>query len=263
MASEADLGTCFSATNYSLVPQEMMACGLPVLELDGESTRAIFPAGVVTLAPPHPRAIATEIAALLKDAERRVRQAQAALCWVAQFNWETSAKAVERALLERLAPAARPKPRSHKQPPVAINARVCIPTHNGGRLLRGVVERVRAQHAPWPFEMVIVDSSSIDASVDGLASDDGPKVRIETIAKEEFQHGRTRNLCASLARGEFIAFLTQDALPDGFWLYNMVTVMEHFPMRRGHSAAICRGPMQAHLQNAVSPSISKTWRDIL
>src|SRR5205823_3587916 len=26
---KADIGVCFSATNYSLVPQEMMACGLP------------------------------------------------------------------------------------------------------------------------------------------------------------------------------------------------------------------------------------------
>ena len=50
-----DVGLCFSATNYSLIPQEMMACGLPVLELDGPSTRAVFPPGVVTLAGPDPR----------------------------------------------------------------------------------------------------------------------------------------------------------------------------------------------------------------
>ena len=33
----ADIGICFSTTNYSLVPQEMMACGLPVVEIDGDS----------------------------------------------------------------------------------------------------------------------------------------------------------------------------------------------------------------------------------
>ena len=38
----ATVGVVFSATNYSLIPHEMMACGLPVVELDGESTRADF-----------------------------------------------------------------------------------------------------------------------------------------------------------------------------------------------------------------------------
>ena len=61
------IGICFSATNYSLVPQEMMACGLPVIEIEGESTRAVFPEDVVTLTGPHPCAIADSIEALLRD----------------------------------------------------------------------------------------------------------------------------------------------------------------------------------------------------
>ena len=58
--------------------------------------------------------------------------------------------------------------------------------------------------------------------------------RMQTIQKSEFQHGRTRNLCASLARGEFVVFLTQDAMPvDEFWLYKIVSVLERFPRAAG------------------------------
>jgi len=247
---KAHLGICFSATNYSLVPQEMMACGLPVIEIDGESTRAVFPADVVTLTGPHPCTIADGIAALLSDPERRHRQAEAALRWVDQFDWENSAKAVEQALLDRLAPAngsAPRKPRARKsgvklapRPAATPKVSVCIPTYNGGQLLHQVVERVRSQRAPWKFEIIIVDSSSTDGSIERLGLTETrdrsrePDQRLERIPKAEFQHGRTRNLCASLARGEFVAFLTQDALPaDEFWLYNMVTVLQRFPAAAG------------------------------
>ncbi|MEJ0018276.1 MAG: glycosyltransferase [Acetobacteraceae bacterium] len=235
----ADIGICFSATNYSLVPQEMMACGLPVVEIDAESTRAVFPDGVVTFAGPHPLAIASDLSRLLQDAPRRRRQAAAALAWVAPFNWEASARAVERSLLERL--GLRPSGRRTAavarpigEPPKVT---VCIPTYNGGRLLRQVVARVRSQRAPWPFDMVIIDSSSTDGSIRRLLADampEAPPLQVATIAQAEFQHGRTRNLCADMARGELVAFLTQDALPaDDFWLYNLVTMLERFPRAAG------------------------------
>lgn len=98
----ADLGVCFSTTNYSIVPQEMMACGLPVVEIDVESTRAIFPDIVVTFCGPHPLEIADAIGALLRDPDRRRRQAEAAAAWVASFSWEQSARLVEAALCDRL-----------------------------------------------------------------------------------------------------------------------------------------------------------------
>jgi GT2 family glycosyltransferase/glycosyltransferase involved in cell wall biosynthesis len=252
------IGICFSATNYSLVPAEMMACGLPVVEVDGEATRAVFPEDVVALTGPHPCAIADGIEALLRDPERRRRQADTALRWVNQFDWETSAQTVLHALTERLQPA---KPNGGQNKPANRSARVarsaaaarsrptvrsprvtvCIPIYNGGELLMRVIAKVRSQRAPWPFEIVIVDSSSTDGAIDRLppAAPRGtetaaPGLRLKRIPKSEFQHGRTRNLCASLAHGEFIAFLTQDALPaDDFWLYNLVTMLERSPKAAG------------------------------
>ena len=119
---------------------------------------------------------------------------------------------------------------------------VCIPTYNGGKLLTEVIQRVASQRAPWRFEIVVVDSGSTDGSIErivsAMAQANGPlrpaDFRLERIRKSEFQHGRTRNLCVNLALGEFVAFLTQDALPtDEFWLYNLVTVLERFPDAAG------------------------------
>ena len=53
--SEATVGLCLSLTNYSLIPQEMLACGLPCVDLAGASTEAeLGRDGGVELAEPDP-----------------------------------------------------------------------------------------------------------------------------------------------------------------------------------------------------------------
>ena len=286
----ADVGVCLSTTNYSLVPQEMMACGLPVVEIDGESTRSVFPEDVVVFSGPHPLAISADIAALLRDKARRHRQAVAALRWVSESNWEESAKAVEGALLERLTGDDRQPPLVSKKTAsvrLPIKVTVCIPTYNGGELLVDVLRRVQSQRTPWSFDIVVVDSTSTDGSIQrcaSLALAGGAAIRIETIPQSEFQHGRTRNLCMSRANGEFVAFLTQDAMPvDDFWLYNIVTVLDHFPRAAGafgrhiawptaspftrreindHFANLWRHPL-ALSRDTDAPASEERWRQTL
>ena len=66
--SEATVGICLSLTNYSLIPQEMMACGLPCVDLAGRSPEAVFGSdGPVELAAADPLAIASAAEALLAD----------------------------------------------------------------------------------------------------------------------------------------------------------------------------------------------------
>src|SRR5207244_1889921 len=67
------LGVVFSSTNYSLTSHEMMACGLPVLELASESSRLAFPPRTITLAEPTPQDIAEQIERLLD--QRGLREA--------------------------------------------------------------------------------------------------------------------------------------------------------------------------------------------
>lgn len=101
-----------------------------------------------------------------------------------------------------------------------IRASVLIPVKNGGALLAEVLDAVLSQQAPWPFEVIVVDSGSSDGSVE-LVRRKG--VRVESIPAEEFGHGRTRNLLATMAAGDFLVFITQDAKPASpQWLYEMV-----------------------------------------
>ncbi|RWL44467.1 MAG: glycosyltransferase [Mesorhizobium sp.] len=99
----AAAGVVFSATNHSLVNKEMMACGLPVVDLDVESTRAIFPADSMTFAKPTPAGIADAIQRLLDQPVERDRMRERGLDYVSGFSWETSARIVEEALKERIA----------------------------------------------------------------------------------------------------------------------------------------------------------------
>ncbi len=106
----ASIGMVFSATNYSIIPREMMACGLPVLELNSESSRCAFPDGVAELADPTPESVAAHLKSLLLDEARRAQLARQALDFLVDFSWEKSGRDIEEALLFRLGrmkPAAR------------------------------------------------------------------------------------------------------------------------------------------------------------
>lgn len=83
-----------------------------------------------------------------------------------------------------------------------------------------MLRRIRAQEGVGNVEVVVVDSGSTDGTT---ALAEGLGARVHRIRQEEFGHGRTRNLGVSLARGEFVALLVQDALPaDTSWLAAMV-----------------------------------------
>ena len=48
-------------------------------------------------------------------------------------------------------------------------------------------------------------------------------VHLYEILPSDFGHGKTRNYGASLAKGEFLVFITQDALPaNNYWLSEMI-----------------------------------------
>ena len=120
-----------------------------------------------------------------------------------------------------------------------IRASVLIPVKNGGVLLGEVLDAVLAQQTPWPFEVIVVDSGSSDGSLE-LVRQKG--VRVVAIPAEEFGHGRTRNLLASMASGDFLVFITQDAKPASEqWLVEMVHGCDCEP---GVAGAF--GPHRAH-----------------
>ncbi len=97
---------------------------------------------------------------------------------------------------------------------------VVIPTLNGSRWLPDALRRIRTQDYEGATEILVVDSSSDDATTTILQNESVPH---EIIPREEFQHGRTRNRAAALCTTDLVAFLSQDALPaDGTWLGHLV-----------------------------------------
>jgi glycosyltransferase involved in cell wall biosynthesis len=94
--SEATVGICLSLTNYSLIPQEMLACGLPCVDLEGASASSVFGVdGPVELVPFDVDALAAAVEGLLDDRARWQRRSDAGVAFVAPHTWDLAATQVE------------------------------------------------------------------------------------------------------------------------------------------------------------------------
>jgi glycosyltransferase involved in cell wall biosynthesis len=108
---EAAVGLVFSLTTHSLVAHEMMASGLPTVELEGDNVgSALGPPGeLVAQVPRRPDAIADAIEHLLDDREAGAAMARRARAFVEERTWDRAGDQVESALREFLAnPRRRP-----------------------------------------------------------------------------------------------------------------------------------------------------------
>jgi glycosyltransferase involved in cell wall biosynthesis len=101
----ASAGVVFSLTTHSLVAQEMMASGLPVVELEGDNVSgALGESGEhVMLAERTPDSIADALERVLDDRESAAAMARRARAFVEERTWERAGDQVEGALREYLA----------------------------------------------------------------------------------------------------------------------------------------------------------------
>ena len=105
-----------------------------------------------------------------------------------------------------------------------MDVSIVIPTKNGGELFERVLRRVFEQKTKYEYEVICVDSGSTDNTIDIIKKF---PCKLYQISPEEFGHGKTRNYGASKGTGEFIVFITQDALPvDEKWLENFIDAMK-------------------------------------
>ena len=228
---EATAGLVLSGTNYSLVPNEMMACGLPVVDIDAEHTRLSYVDGTAVLAEATPDGLAAALQTLLNDAEVRQQRTQSGLTATKDLTWDQSNQRVESFIRTTIAQALDQQPIT-EQPCQSVKVSIVIPVFNGGDLLLDVVNACLNQHLDSGFELIIIDSESTDGAIERLPDD--PRLTVQAIHQRDFGHGKTRNLGASLAKGEYVAYITQDALPaNPFWLANLIAPLESDPAVAG------------------------------
>lgn len=97
--SRATVGMVLSLTNPSLIGLEMMACGLPCVELASEPMLATFGAdGPLQLAEPDPLALCSALERMLGDRAERERNTMAGLDLMITRTWSSSAAQVEQGL---------------------------------------------------------------------------------------------------------------------------------------------------------------------
>ncbi|MGL4546575.1 glycosyltransferase family 2 protein [Eubacterium aggregans] len=105
-----------------------------------------------------------------------------------------------------------------------MDATIVIPTKNAGQILDCCLHAVFNQATEYSFEVVCVDSGSSDETLNIIKK--YPCDLLE-IRPEEFGHGKTRNLGVSRGSGEYIVFLTQDAVPvNEHWLQKFIDAMK-------------------------------------
>ena len=101
--------------------------------------------------------------------------------------------------------------------------KVVIPTYNASCYIGDQISLLNTQTLK-PSEILVIDSSSNDGTRD-IALRLG--ARVVMIKKEEFSHGRTRNMAFHLLDDtDVVVFMSQDAVPkDRFLLENLIRAL--------------------------------------
>lgn len=90
------------------------------------------------------------------------------------------------------------------------NVSVVIPALNAADRLPRLLELLQGQSLR-PAQILVVDSSSTDGTAQVASSFDG--VQVNVIDRATFNHGTTRHEALLATTGEYVCFLTDDAVP--------------------------------------------------
>ncbi len=105
-----------------------------------------------------------------------------------------------------------------------MNISVIIPTLNAEKELDQLLTSLENQTIP-PKEILVIDSSSEDDTIQ-LAKQH-PFVRTHIIPRTWFNHGGTRGTAFTMAMGDIVIFMTQDAVPrDNTLIEHLVAPLE-------------------------------------
>jgi glycosyltransferase involved in cell wall biosynthesis len=116
-------------------------------------------------------------------------------------------------------------------PMFARKVSIVLPTRNGADTLPAVLDALARQRIEVPVETLAIDSGSTDGTVALLRRHN---VKVLDISSDSFDHGLTRNLGLSLATGDLVVLLVQDAVPaSDDWLSNLTAPFDADPRLAG------------------------------
>ncbi|HEL1557764.1 TPA: glycosyltransferase family 2 protein [Streptococcus suis] len=111
-----------------------------------------------------------------------------------------------------------------------IKATVFIPVYNGENdHLEETLTALYNQKTDFEWNVLIIDSGSSDNSVKIIRKfhDKYNNLTLKEIDKSEYSHGGTRQLAAVISDGEYMVYLSQDAVPyNQNWLTEMLKPFE-------------------------------------
>lgn len=97
---------------------------------------------------------------------------------------------------------------------------IIILSKNAEDYIEDTLKKIFNQTIDKKYEVIIIDSGSYDSTLSIIKK---YPINLVIIDSKDFGHGKTRNLGASMAKGEILVFLNADATPvDNYWLKNLV-----------------------------------------
>jgi len=117
--NEASIAIVTSFTNYSLIPNEMIACGCAVIDLDTDCARSVFPDGTIHFAPATPQGIARAVRTLATDQAALDRQVANGLAYIENVSWSHSLREINAAIM-RFSGVA------HHAPPASVDSGIRV-----------------------------------------------------------------------------------------------------------------------------------------
>lgn len=117
---------------------------------------------------------------------------------------------------------------------------IIIRTYNEEKFIGQVLKKVFSQDINKPFEVIVVDSGSNDATLSIARKN---PVKILRMSRDRFSFGRALNAGINNAEGSIIVFLSAHALPqDTQWLNSLVSgvggnIVACFGCQRPHEDA--------------------------
>lgn len=108
---------------------------------------------------------------------------------------------------------------------------VALCTHNhADRLVRTLADLARLEPPAAPWEFLVIDNASTDATPAVLAAGEWrpAEVDVRIVREEKLGLSNARNRALQEARGEYILFMDDDETPDPAWLASYEQAMREY-----------------------------------